>query len=158
MLRPNIVVVPNAVIPLVGLCHVRSEFLPVLNLSPLLGEHHATLTGEPQMLVLASREGNWGLLVDQVVALTSLETSVAPEGRSDSWFAAVLGWATYRDEVVRVMEPSVYYRLAETAFEECWLGRRGIQASGFGRGERNSSTVLDSSHTAPQGDLSVSAV
>src|SRR5262245_47348796 len=67
MLRPAIVIVPNAQTPLVGLCHVRSEFLPVLNLSPLLGEHTSMLSGEPQMLVLASPEGNWGLLVDQVV-------------------------------------------------------------------------------------------
>jgi chemotaxis signal transduction protein len=121
--RPSIVIVPHARSPLTGLCHVRSEFLPVLNLGPLFGEEAAFLSTESQMVVIEAAEGNWGLLVDQVVALTSLETSVAPEGSSNSWSAAVLGWATYRDQVVRVVEPGVYYRLAEVELDAGWLGR-----------------------------------
>src|SRR5262245_31182062 len=121
--RPAVVLVPQARSPLTGLCHVRSEFLPVLNLGPLIGEDAAFLPSEAQMIVVVSVEGNWGLLVDQVAALTALETSVAPEGSSSAWLAAVLGWATYRDQVVRVLEPSIYYRLAEATLESGWPGR-----------------------------------
>jgi hypothetical protein len=97
----------------------------VLNLGPLLGEDASLLPSEAQMIVVVSVEGNWGLLVDQVAALTSLETSVAPEGSSGSWLVAVLGWASYREQVVRVLEPSVFYRLAEASLEAGWPGRHG---------------------------------
>jgi chemotaxis signal transduction protein len=136
--RPAIVVVPNAGPPLTGLCHVRSEFLPVLNLGPLLGEDSALLPNEAQMLVVVSTEGTWGLLVDQVAALTSLEISVAPEGSSTSWFATVLGWATYREQVVRVLEPTTYYRLAELALEGAWAGRHDEYRDGYSSTQRGS--------------------
>jgi hypothetical protein len=137
--------VPNAGSPLTGLCHVRSEFLPVLNLGPLLGDDSSILANEAQMVVVMSTEGNWGLLVDQVAALTSLETSVAPEGSPSSWFAAVLGWATYRDQVVRVLEPTVYYRLAEAALEGAWAGRRGEFRDGFASGRHSPAPKVSSS-------------
>ena len=117
LLRPAIAHVPHTGPLLTGLCHVRSEFLPVFNLGPLLGGVQSSHVSETQMLVVMSVEGNWGLLVDQVAALASLETSVSTEGDSSSWFAAVLGWATYHDQVVRVLEPTVFYRLAEAALE-----------------------------------------
>ncbi len=122
LLRPAIAHVPSTGPLLTGLCHVRSEFLPVLNLGPLLGGDASSHATEAQMLVVTSGDGNWGLLVDQVAALTSLETSVSAEGNSNSWFAAVLGWATYHDQVVRVLEPSIFYRLAEAALEQEWAG------------------------------------
>jgi chemotaxis signal transduction protein len=119
LLRPAVFAVPRTKSPVTGICHVRSEFLPVLNLSPLLGEDPIRLPSEAQMLVVVSVEGNWGLLVDQVAALTSLETSIAPEGSSSSWLIAVLGWATYGEQVVRVLEPSTYFRLAEASLDSC---------------------------------------
>ena len=125
LLRPAITLVPNARALLTGLCHVRSEFLPVLNLGPLLGGDAPLLTSEAQMLVVESADGHWGLLVDQVAALTPLETSVAPEENSTPWFTAVLGWATYQDQLVRVLEPAVFYRMAESCFEEGWAVSNG---------------------------------
>jgi hypothetical protein len=133
--RPATVLVPNAAAVLTGLCHVRSEFLPVLNLGPLLGEDSPLLPTEAQMVVIVSAEGNWGLLVDEVVALTSLDVSVAPESYSSSWCAAELGWATYRDQVVRVVDPAVFYRLAEVALQDSWASTRGGYRGGFAHGE-----------------------
>src|SRR4029077_7153454 len=78
-------------------------------------------------------------------ALTPLETSVAPEGSSSSWFAAVLGWATYRDQVVRVLEPTVYYRLAESALDEAWAGRRDKYRDGFSSNRREPMLDMKSS-------------
>jgi len=120
LFRPAIAHVPNTSPLLSGLCHVRTEFLPVLNLGPLLGGDASAQGDATQLLVISSDERTWGLLVDQVVALNSLETYVSAERDSNSWFAAVLGWARYQDQVLRVLDPSAYYRVAETALEQEW--------------------------------------
>jgi chemotaxis signal transduction protein len=127
LLRPEIVPVPHCDGVLAGLCHVRSDFLPVLSLRGLLAGDTSCATREPQMLVVNGDECAWGLLVDQVAALESLEPSIAPDDELDNtWSATVLGWASYRDWVVRVLDPRRFYRSAERMLEGLWsaAGRR----------------------------------
>src|SRR5687767_12227615 len=91
LFRPAIVAVPNSDSVLAGLCHVRSDFLPVLSLHALLSGDPSCRPPEPQMLIVTGADGTWALLVDQVAALTSLETSAAAEvGFDDSWSTTVV--------------------------------------------------------------------
>lgn len=118
---PKLVRVPDSHRSLAGLCHLRSEFVPVLSLGTLLdGEGLETAHDHDRLLVL-SGSSVWALLIVEAAALESLETIVTPEARMDDVrISAVLGTAMYRDQIVRVLNPNNLYRLAQQALEECW--------------------------------------
>jgi chemotaxis signal transduction protein len=117
----SLVAVPAAPAVVAGLCHQRNEFLVVLRLEVLAGEQVAARNDKSQMLVLAGPHGSWGLLVDEVAGLQSLEVSVNAEAKQpDSWVAAVLGSATYDGKVVHVLDVNSLYRFAEYALGQSW--------------------------------------
>lgn len=121
MMAPPWVRMPGGDTALAGLCHVRNEFIPALSLPALLGEAEATGTSNGKLLVIGGSAGNWALLVDEVVALEPLETLTMPDARSvDHRQAAVLGTATFRDQVVRVLDPNRLYRSAEHRLRDSW--------------------------------------
>ena len=69
--RPDMVPVPGTPSTFAGLCHVRSEFIPVLNLDSVLSEHGSS--GDQIMLILDDADGPWAVLVDELSSLQSLE-------------------------------------------------------------------------------------
>lgn len=120
-MAPDLVRVPGSHPALAGLCHVRNEFVPVVLLGPLLGDAADAQPAARKMLVLSGSAGNWALLVEEVVALESLETLIDPDARSsDVGASAVMGTATCRDQVVRVLDPNSLYRRAEELLRSCW--------------------------------------
>lgn len=112
--RPTIVGVPDSPSMLVGLGHLRNEFVPVLSLQSLLEGHETSDLAAEQMLIMASpANASWAILVDAVSALAALDVSINTDGRSqDAWSAAVMGSATCRGEIVRVLDINAVYRLA----------------------------------------------
>jgi chemotaxis signal transduction protein len=135
--RPPIASVPHSGPALIGLCHVRSEFLPVLSLQTLVADCAAALPSEQQMLVVNGADGPWGLLVDQVVALDSVEASMPMEtGTDDPFGGAIVGWGAYADQVVRVIHPQRFHQMAEQAIREHSVdagGRSELAAAAAGR-------------------------
>jgi len=120
-LSPQLVRIPGCDESLAGLCHVRSEFVPVLHLNAMLGERNANVTDHKKMLVLNGTGGSWALSVSEVTALQSLETLVNPEMRlNEIRLAAVMGTATYQNEVIRVLDPKKLYRLAQELLQDSW--------------------------------------
>jgi chemotaxis signal transduction protein len=118
-LAENMVPVPGAAKILAGLCHLRSEFVPVLHLPTLSPEDDAPAAGTAQLIVLTGAPGPWGLVVDEVARLEPLEVSVSTDPRGeDTWSAAVMGSASYRGRVIHVLDPNALYRAAETALAE----------------------------------------
>lgn len=118
---PDLVRVPHSHPALAGLCHFRSEFLPAIYLGPLLREAGAARFTEQKMIVLDGAAGAWALLVDEVVGLEPLETLTGAEIRSgDGFSTAVRGTASYRNHVVRVLDPKGLHRLAQDALENRW--------------------------------------
>ena len=124
-LAPSRVSVPGAPAALAGVCHVRSEFLPVLRLNVLLGDT-ADGAGESQLLVLTGSSGHWALLVTEVVALESLETLADPSSPGTHRrpaamrSAAIRGTATYGDQIVQVIDPAALYRHVQDTLNRCW--------------------------------------
>jgi purine-binding chemotaxis protein CheW len=109
--RPSITSVPGLEGSVAGLCHLRTGFLPVLSLGSLLGEHTTANSAGAQLLVMNDVHGAWGLLLDEVVGLDSLEVCVNSDGQlARDWTSAVLGSATSRNQVVRVLDPQALYR------------------------------------------------
>jgi chemotaxis signal transduction protein len=113
--------IPQSPPVLAGLCHLRDEFLPVLQLRDLAGDESTKANQGGQLLVISGQGGPWALMVDQVVGLDSLEVSLDSDVRvPNGWTAAVMGSATYRDQVVRVLDPNRLYRLAEEELQSEW--------------------------------------
>lgn len=111
---PAFVAIPGAPAVVAGLCHFRNEFLVVLRLDVLAGEPEAVNPDGQQMAVLTGSSGAWAVLVDEVAALESLDVSIDPEAKvAESWTAAILGSAAYREKVLRVLDVNSVYRLAE---------------------------------------------
>ncbi|MEQ9411735.1 MAG: chemotaxis protein CheW [Fuerstiella sp.] len=116
--QPDMVAVPGTPAAFAGLCHVRGEFLPVLNLDAVLAERHER---EPHiLLVLDDRDGPWAIRVDEVMALQVLELSDAPERDGMDTGSVVAGWATHGDLVIQVLDQSCVRRMVEQALAEMW--------------------------------------
>ena len=146
MFRPPIVPIPLAGTILVGLCHIRSDFLPVLNLHMFLAEDVTRLSAEKQLLVMSGVDGDWGLLVDQVVDLESLEISLNSDADSDGATSGiVVGWATYRDQVVRVLDPIRFDRFARQVLQVSWRDRKKPAVQG--RSDESTSSVREIRHS-----------
>ena len=114
MPRPDIVSIPRTARIVSGLSHVRSEFLPVLNLHSLLPDEPSG--NESILLIVDDAAGDWGLLVDEVLQLTELELSNAPEDVNSGWESTVVGWANSgngnKNDVVRILDSIRFRELA----------------------------------------------
>lgn len=110
--NPGVSSVPGADQVLAGICHLRNEFLAVLNLRVLAGENSVDVENQ-QLLVISGSNGSWAVLVDRVVGLESLEISIGQDiSSTDDWSAAMVGSATIRNQAIRILEPRRIYRLA----------------------------------------------
>jgi len=119
--RPRIVALPCSAPILAGLCHFRNEFLPVFTLQPLIPGTSTPTAGDSQLIVLMGDEGPWAVLVDEVVSLEPLETAVTTDAAGEESVSDVLlGWATFRDHSVRVLDAETLYATARRVLQESW--------------------------------------
>ena len=118
MPRPGMVFVPGTPQNFVGLCHVRCEFIPVLNLDSVLPE--CAHSEGNIMLVVDDTDGPWGVLVDEVTSLMALEISDAPVANVFDTSCVVVGWATYGSNVIQVLDQSRIRMLAEQELAAMW--------------------------------------
>ena len=118
MPRPGFVFVPGTPHIFVGLCHVRSEFIPVLNLAAVLPE--CDHSEGNVMLVIDDTDGPWAVLVDEVTSLRALEISDAPVADVFDTSCVVVGWATHGSNVIQVLDQSRIRMLAEQELTAMW--------------------------------------
>jgi chemotaxis signal transduction protein len=114
--RPALTPVPGANDSVAGLCHLRTGFLPVLSFQAVLGESDTRSGGttRTQLLVMCGVQGEWGMLVDEVAGLDTLEICMHSDSQlARDWTSAILGTATSRDRVVSVLDPGALYRYVE---------------------------------------------
>lgn len=120
-IAPAMVQVPNCHSALAGLCHLRSEFIPVILLNALLDITTARVPQLHDKLMVLHGQGVWALLIAEAAALESLETLVTPEARGDDTNqSAIMGTSMFRSQIVRVLDPTRVYRLAQHAMEGFW--------------------------------------
>ncbi len=95
---------------LAGLANIHKEIVPVFELSRFTGG--GDLDEPSQVMVLNSDSGPWGLLIDQVLGLESLEVSFNG-GRPDdvSWSACCIGSASCGDHFVTVLDRDALHAL-----------------------------------------------
>lgn len=118
-----IVEVPRSDGALKGLCHHRNEFLPVLSLPALLGKPSTDNLDLQFLLVLESADGPWALPISRAVALEPLEmASIGELGREDAR-PIVMGTASFRDGVVRILDADRLYQSAVDVLSDVWINR-----------------------------------
>jgi chemotaxis signal transduction protein len=124
--------VPRSHPVLAGLCQLRNEFLPVLRLFDRTEQEPSAPKRDTPLLVITGLSGTWAFEVDEIAGLASLDVSVDADTRSsDGWLAAVMGSATYRDKVVRLLDANRLYRLAERELRGAWgEGSEGLETAG----------------------------
>ena len=119
-LRPKVSVVPGAGSMLVGLCHLRNEFLPVVQLRDGIFNVNS-LAQNQQIVVVSSAGGSWALLVDRVIGLVPLEVSLSSEGSSAmGWSSSVMGSASHNDKIVQVLDANALFRYFDASLSEDW--------------------------------------
>ena len=120
-IMPELVRVPNCHQALAGLCHLRSEFIPVLSLTQLMNAGDAPSTESHGKLMVVNGGSAWAMQIAEAAALESLETLVAPEARMDeSNPTPVTGTAMFRDQIVRVLDPMIIFRMAGQSLQSLW--------------------------------------
>ena len=120
--RPRVIPFPNSSPALAGLCHHRNEFLPVVSLAYLIGDEDSSENvGEEHVLVMCSPQSSWALLIDNVVALTSLEVSTDSSTNDGGfWSQGVMGSAMHREQIVKVLDPHGLYKFVEGTLKSYW--------------------------------------
>lgn len=118
-----IVGVPRSAGALRGLCHHRNEFLPVLSLPALLGESMGHDADAQFLLVMESADGPWALPITRAVALESLEMASIGELGVDAPRPVVMGTASFREGVVRILDAHRLYQSAVEVLCDLWTSR-----------------------------------
>ena len=120
-IAPELVAVPQCHPSLAGLCHLRSEFIPVIALDALLDLEGGERLGEQAKLMVIQGQSVWALRIAEAASIESLETLVSPETRTDDGNPSpVMGTAMFRSHIVRVLDPNAILRLAQKALEDNW--------------------------------------
>lgn len=120
-ITPELVRIPNCHDSLAGVCHLRSEFIPVISLSALLNIDTSQQAHPHNKLMVIDGSNVWALLVAETASLETLETIVAPDARmDDASNSAVMGTAMFRDQIVYVLEPNSVFRMAQQTLEHFW--------------------------------------
>ena len=118
---PELSVVPGSHASLAGLCHLRSEFIPVMQIDALLDETVIGKGENQKLLVLTSNTGPWAILVSEVSALVALETLTNSDvNLDDPGSGVVLGTAMFRDHVVRVLDAHRLLQWSQSQLEQHW--------------------------------------
>jgi chemotaxis signal transduction protein len=122
-IAPDLVRVPQCHPSLAGLCHLRSEFIPVISLASLPDIDASESPSAENKLMVINGNCIWSLLIAEAAALESLETIVTPEARIDDVIQSpVMGTAMFRDQIVRVLDPVSIFRLVQQSLEGLWNG------------------------------------
>lgn len=121
-ISPELVRIPNCHDSLAGICHLRSEFIPVISLSALLNVDTSQHALPHNKLMVIDCTNVWALRVAETASLENLETIVAPDARmeDDAASTAVMGTAMFRDQIVYVLEPNSVFRMAQQTLEHFW--------------------------------------
>ena len=119
---PPVVPVPLSHPSLSGIGNVRSEFLPVIDMEPLVGNQARRAARPGQLLVIDSALGCWAIAIDKVIAIDGIETHIDAGQRSDNTSFFLLGTATYRGRVISVLDVNALQRIAQQTLESQWSG------------------------------------
>ncbi|MEO1615345.1 MAG: chemotaxis protein CheW [Planctomycetota bacterium] len=128
-IMPTIVPVPLSHPALAGIGNLRSEFLPVIDLEPLVGDQAQRNDSCGQLLVIESPLGSWSIAIDKVIAIDGIETHIDATQRNENTISVLLGTATHAGAVISVLDVNSLQRIAQQTLEQQWSGETDHQNS-----------------------------
>ena len=105
-----------------GIVHLQNEFLPVVNFRSLTEiQYDQNEANDQQLAVLLGPEGAWGLSIDRAETLASLEVAFTEiSNEQDRWSKAVLGSASYQNQILQILAPIALYEYASSLIGGFW--------------------------------------
>lgn len=128
-IMPTVVSVPLSHPSLAGIGNLRSEFLPVIDLEPLVGNQARLTASKGQLLVIDSPLGSWAIAIDKVIAIDGIETHIDANQRNENTISVLLGTATYTGKVISVLDVNGLQRIAQQTLESQWNGPECVRPS-----------------------------
>ncbi|OYP28336.1 chemotaxis protein CheW [Rhodopirellula sp. MGV] len=119
-IKPTIVPVPLSHPLLSGIGNLRSEFLPVIDLEPIVGDQARRCAKVGQMIVVESQLGDWAIAIDKVIAIDAIETHIDAAQRGENSASFMLGTASYDGNVISVLDVHGLQRIAQQTLESQW--------------------------------------
>ena len=119
-MMPTVVPVPLSHPSLSGIGNLRSEFLPVIDLEPLVGNQARLVAETGQLLVIESPLGSWAIAIDKVIAIDGIETHVDAGQRNENTISVLMGTASYDGKVISVLDVNGLQRIAQQTLEGQW--------------------------------------
>ena len=118
--RPALCRLPMTDDVLAGLAHEQREFFPVYSFCTARGMRPEAQM-EQQMLVLINDSGPWGLLIDEVLGLESLELSLnAHRGQAASWSSVSVGSTAFKDHFVTAIDSQNLCEFVQVRLNQSW--------------------------------------
>ena len=119
---PPITPAPHCDPILQGIVHLQNEFLPVVNFRSLTEiQYDQNESNEQQLAVMLGPDGAWGLSIDRAEALASLEVAFTEiSNEQDRWSKAVLGSASYQNQILQILAPIALYEYASSLIGGFW--------------------------------------
>ncbi|MGI9519305.1 MAG: chemotaxis protein CheW [Pirellulaceae bacterium] len=106
---------------LAGLACLHKEFVPLFLLQEFVSPNVNAADPGNQMLFLDTGAGAWGILIDQVLGLESIEVSFnAARGSAADWDQVMGGSATFQDQFVSVIDAELLFELLESRLRSHW--------------------------------------
>lgn len=121
-IMPTVVPVPLSHPALAGIGNLRSEFLPVIDLEPLVGDQAQREMSCGQLLVIDSPLGSWSIAIDKVIAIDGIETHIDATQRNENTISVLLGTANHAGAVISVLDVNSLQRIAQQTLEQQWSG------------------------------------
>ncbi|MCS7469305.1 chemotaxis protein CheW [Stieleria sp. ICT_E10.1] len=125
-IMPTIVPVPLSHPSLAGIGNLRSEFLPVIDLEPLIGNQARLSADSGQLLVMQCPLGSWAIAIDKVIAIDGIETHIDAGQRNENTMSVLMGTATYDGKVISVLDVNGLQRIAQQTLEDQWHGSQCV--------------------------------
>jgi chemotaxis signal transduction protein len=119
---PSLTPVPNSDPILKGICYRQNEFIPVVCMRALMHiQYDSPRSSEQQLLLLTGNHASWALLIDRVIALADLETTISTFSiHDDQWSRVTVGSASFRDQVLQVLDADALFDYASHLLYMFW--------------------------------------
>ena len=121
VVAPELMEIPFCNSALLGVCHLRNEFLPVFSLNLLMDVgSESCWVGTERLLVLES-QSNWSLLISETGALSTIQLSMADDERHGG---CLLGTALLNEKFLKVLHVQRLYDRVRMLLEQHWSGQQ----------------------------------
>ncbi len=115
---PERVAIPNCHPALSGVCHLGSEFIPVVSIDGLFGATSAANDETQNTLLVINGKATWALLIAEAGSIETLQ--VVGTAGIEKGGSIEMGTAMFQGDILRVLDPKAVYQQTQLLIESVW--------------------------------------